>query len=211
MRLSTHIRRLRRRPSLALLGALWLLAGCNSQVQPMESREVSFQGQDFTVVSLDLHREALTLHWKNPDTNQPFGDIQSLREWGAANGKRLMFAANAGIYDQSYAPLGLYVESGKTLVPLNLFRGNPAAICPLDQWLPDETLQSIAAEQPRELRVPREPKLEIERLFEECLACALPALQFLKFRAGGFERLVRGFFRSLGFGDQRLDFLGRPP
>jgi PhzF family phenazine biosynthesis protein len=27
-----------------------------------------------------------------------------------------------------------------------LFRGNPAAICPLDQWLPDETMQSIAAE-----------------------------------------------------------------
>ena len=26
------------------------------------------------------------------------------------------------------------------------FRGNPAAICPLDQWLPDETLQAIAAE-----------------------------------------------------------------
>jgi PhzF family phenazine biosynthesis protein len=28
----------------------------------------------------------------------------------------------------------------------HLFRGNPAAICPLDRWLPDETLQSIAAE-----------------------------------------------------------------
>jgi PhzF family phenazine biosynthesis protein len=27
-----------------------------------------------------------------------------------------------------------------------LFRGNPAAICPLDHWLPDELLQSIAAE-----------------------------------------------------------------
>ena len=27
-----------------------------------------------------------------------------------------------------------------------LFRGNPAAVCPLDQWLPDPTLQSIAAE-----------------------------------------------------------------
>lgn len=26
------------------------------------------------------------------------------------------------------------------------FRGNPAAVCPLEQWLPDETLQSIAAE-----------------------------------------------------------------
>ncbi len=27
-----------------------------------------------------------------------------------------------------------------------LFRGNPAAVCPLEEWLPDETLQSIAAE-----------------------------------------------------------------
>jgi PhzF family phenazine biosynthesis protein len=27
-----------------------------------------------------------------------------------------------------------------------LFRGNPAAVCPLDKWLPDDILQSIAAE-----------------------------------------------------------------
>ena len=27
-----------------------------------------------------------------------------------------------------------------------VFRGNPAAVCPLQDWLPDETLQSIAAE-----------------------------------------------------------------
>ncbi len=26
------------------------------------------------------------------------------------------------------------------------FRGNPAAVCPLDRWLKDETLQAIAAE-----------------------------------------------------------------
>ena len=26
-----------------------------------------------------------------------------------------------------------------------LFAGNPAAVCPLDSWLPDETLQAIAA------------------------------------------------------------------
>ncbi len=27
-----------------------------------------------------------------------------------------------------------------------LFHGNPAAVCPLDRWLPDETLEAIAAE-----------------------------------------------------------------
>ena len=28
----------------------------------------------------------------------------------------------------------------------NAFGGNPAAVCPLDTWLPDETMQQIAAE-----------------------------------------------------------------
>jgi PhzF family phenazine biosynthesis protein len=28
----------------------------------------------------------------------------------------------------------------------SVFSGNPAAVCPIDQWLPDETLQAIAAE-----------------------------------------------------------------
>lgn len=27
-----------------------------------------------------------------------------------------------------------------------VFKGNPAAICPLEEWLPEETMQSIAAE-----------------------------------------------------------------
>src|SRR5262252_841970 len=27
-----------------------------------------------------------------------------------------------------------------------VFRGNPAAVCPLEAWLPDETLQAIACE-----------------------------------------------------------------
>ena len=27
-----------------------------------------------------------------------------------------------------------------------LFGGNPAAVCPLSEWLPDETMQAIAAE-----------------------------------------------------------------
>ncbi len=27
-----------------------------------------------------------------------------------------------------------------------LFTGNPAAVCPLESWLPDEVMQAIAAE-----------------------------------------------------------------
>lgn len=109
---------------LALLGSL---AGCSRQAQAVDSDEVVFDSQTFRVVSVDLGREALSLHWKDPESSQAYGDIETLRQWGIAHDRRLLFAANAGIYDRQFAPLGLYVEHGKTLVPLNLVRGNPAA------------------------------------------------------------------------------------
>ena len=88
---------------------------------------MAFEGQNYRVVHLDLKYEKLTLHWHETASGQPFGSIDALRQWGESRGKRLLFATNAGIYDRQYAPLGLYVEDGKTVVPLNLAHGNPAS------------------------------------------------------------------------------------
>ncbi len=88
---------------------------------------MSFAGQSYRVVRLDLKREPLSLHWRNPQTGQAFASIDALRQWGAARGQRLLFAANAGIYDTRFAPLGLHVEDSRALVPLNLAHGNPAS------------------------------------------------------------------------------------
>jgi uncharacterized protein YigE (DUF2233 family) len=118
-----------RRP-LSWLAALSLLAaasGCARQAQAVDSDDVVFESQTFRVVTVDLQREPLSLHWKDPESGQPYGTIETLRQWGMAHDRRLLFAANAGIYDRQYAPLGMYVENGRTLVPLNLVRGNPAA------------------------------------------------------------------------------------
>jgi len=104
-----------------------LLGACTQQVQAVDSRDVVFDSQTFRVVRIDLHRETLDLHWHDPDSGEPYGNIETLRQWGMARGQRLLFAANAGIYDRQSAPLGLYVENGKTLVPLNLAHGNPAS------------------------------------------------------------------------------------
>ncbi|MEI7036361.1 phosphodiester glycosidase family protein [Fulvimonas yonginensis] len=114
---------------LAPIAALLLaaLAGCAPQARALDSEERSFEGQSYRVVSIDLRREPLTLHWRAPEDGEPFGDIDSLRLWGEKHGRRLLFAANAGIYDAAYRPLGLYVEDGKALVPLNLAHGNPAS------------------------------------------------------------------------------------
>ncbi|WEN14458.1 phosphodiester glycosidase family protein [Rhodanobacter sp. AS-Z3] len=132
--MSSHIPRLphppRLRRLLHLLLPLVLLAvvpGCAPTAQALDSSDVAFDGQNYRIVHVDLKRENLSLHWRDPTSGQPFGSIETLRQWGEARGQRLLFAANAGIYDHKFAPLGLYVEDGKTLVPLNLAHGNPAS------------------------------------------------------------------------------------
>lgn len=114
---------------IALVPALLLFGvpGCTPTARAVDSREVAFEGQNFRVVQLDLKHDKLTTHWRDPDSGQPFGGIEPLRQWGAQRGQRLLFATNAGIYDHKFAPLGLYVEQGKTLVPLNQAHGNPAS------------------------------------------------------------------------------------
>jgi Predicted periplasmic protein len=101
--------------------------GCAPTAQALDSGELAFEGQNYRVVQLDLKRERLGLYWREPQSGQPFSSIESLRQWGEAHGQRLLFATNAGIYDHKFAPLGLYVENGKTVVPLNLAHGNPAS------------------------------------------------------------------------------------
>ncbi len=103
------------------------MPACAPTAQALDSGTLAFEGQNYRVVHLDLKREHLSLHWRDPQSGQPFSSIETLRQWGEARGRRLLFAANAGIYDRQFAPLGLHVENGKTVVPLNLAHGNPAS------------------------------------------------------------------------------------
>lgn len=103
------------------------LAACSPSSRAPHGGEVSLDGQSYRVVRIDLRHQTLSLHWRDPATGAPFASIEALRQWAQAHGQRLLFAANAGIYDANAAPLGLHVENGKTLVPLNLAHGNPAS------------------------------------------------------------------------------------
>ncbi|MFD1745370.1 phosphodiester glycosidase family protein [Rhizobium helianthi] len=51
-----------------------------------------------------------------------FKSFARLRDDLASRGQQLIFALNAGMYDDSYTPVGLYVEKGKLLQPLNTRR-----------------------------------------------------------------------------------------
>ncbi|HEY0179122.1 MAG TPA: phosphodiester glycosidase family protein [Dokdonella sp.] len=88
----------------------------------LQTRLVRAGDADVRVVELDLERDRLEAHWRDAD-GTPFASIDALKQWGAAHGRTLRFATNAGIYDRAFQPLGLYVEDGRTLRPLNTVKG----------------------------------------------------------------------------------------
>jgi len=112
---------------LAALIAVVLPAACTQALHGIASHDVVFDNVHYRVVTIDTAKSGLDLHWRDPATGKPFASIHALQQWGAAHRRQLLFAANAGIYDAQGEPLGLYVENGKTLKPLNTVHGNPAS------------------------------------------------------------------------------------
>jgi Predicted periplasmic protein len=78
----------------------------------------SLQVQSYEV---DRQQENITLRWKKPD-GKAWGSLYSLLADINGNGQVLM-AMNGGIYGKDYAPLGLYIEKGKKLAPVNRASG----------------------------------------------------------------------------------------
>ena len=106
-----------------------------------------------------------------------------------------------------------------------IFRGNPAAVCPLETWLPEATLQNIAAENnlsETAFTVPRDggfdlrwftPTIEMDLCGHATLAAA-----FVLFNERNFAGNAIGFHSRSGIlhvtrnGEiLRLDFPSRPP
>ena len=105
-----------------VLAATVALAACARSGHALESRLLRAGDDDYRVVDIDLAHDTLELHWLGPD-GRAIGSIEALRAAGDAQGRRLRFAANAGIYDREFRPLGLHIEAGRTLRPLNTARG----------------------------------------------------------------------------------------
>ena len=110
-----------RLPERLLALACGLFAVAAPAAATPEQRRVRFEAIDYQVVDIDLARDRLELHWKGDD--QALASIDGLRQWGRQRGRELEFATNAGIYDREFRPLGLHIENGRTLRPLNTVRG----------------------------------------------------------------------------------------
>ena len=77
------------------------------------------------ILSYVVHpdKQELCLYWKN-DSGQLLRSLQALKLYASSQNKELLFAMNAGMYKTDNSPLGLYIENGKTITPLNTKSGD---------------------------------------------------------------------------------------
>lgn len=88
-----------------------------------------FEGGRYTVCTVDPATADLRLFWQDDD-KQPFRDFSRVADAVAKQGRTLIFAMNAGMFENDFSPVGLYIENGTELRPANeaTRTGTPAQI-----------------------------------------------------------------------------------
>jgi uncharacterized protein YigE (DUF2233 family) len=82
----------------------------------------SFRGARYETGTIDPAKQDLRLYWDDGHGN-PLGNFTALEKQVKAEGGRLLFAANAGMFDPTSKPVGLLVQNGDEKFPLNLADG----------------------------------------------------------------------------------------
>lgn len=104
-----------------LLAPLLALAGCAPAREPA-CRATTFEGTRFTVCLMDTRRDTMRLVTKDR-TGAPLRSFSKVAESLGGRARDVRFAVNAGMFNEDGAPIGLYVENGRTLKPANTNEG----------------------------------------------------------------------------------------
>jgi uncharacterized protein YigE (DUF2233 family) len=103
---------MQRSGSFALIFLLCLAFGATRALAACAPK--SFDGAKFTLCSFDPRHDDIRLFLGGPD-GKPYGSLAALATALKANGERLMFAMNAGMFKEDLSPVGLYVENRRKL------------------------------------------------------------------------------------------------
>ncbi len=104
-----------------MLGALWcgltqLTIHADDPAPVLQS--VSFRGQSFFVHTVDPKKDDLEMFLKYSQ-GVYLHDFAGLETYVASKGEKLLFAANAGMFQPDSSPVGLLVQNGNETTPLN--------------------------------------------------------------------------------------------
>ena len=100
-----------RAAAIVLLTTLGM-SGCKEPAVDSACVSQTFERDDFIVCGFDAKQQALRLAWASPD-GAPYRGFAALSR--DVTEARVAFAMNAGMFDATGSPIGLYVEEGQRL------------------------------------------------------------------------------------------------
>ncbi len=100
-----------------LAAAALFLASQFARAEEHACKPYSFENNAYTLCEAPLSRFSIRLFWQRPD-GAPYSYLSALPKTDA-NGGRLAFALNGGMFHPDYKPVGLYIEDGRELVRAN--------------------------------------------------------------------------------------------
>lgn len=107
---------------MLLFVACTVLGGCarkSSGTRPSNAVDTS---RRFTTVRVDVRTNRIELFLRD-ETGRAINRFDHLAAWLASRKQHLRFAMNAGMYKTDFAPVGLLVQDGREISPLNLASG----------------------------------------------------------------------------------------
>ncbi len=114
--------------TLGLLLTIVLVVFCfsyleiNSQYKSELTKNLKLKNDQFISHVIDLKYQTLAFYWKGLD-GQRFKNFENLKNHLLISNKKLTFAVNGGMFDPAHEPVGLYIENGTLLTPLNTQEG----------------------------------------------------------------------------------------
>jgi uncharacterized protein YigE (DUF2233 family) len=79
-------------------------------------------GKAYAICAFDARKASIRLFLRD-EKGDVYGSFSNLAASLQRDGDVLLFAMNAGMYDENRFPIGLYIEAGKTLRPANTHSG----------------------------------------------------------------------------------------
>ncbi|MGH9551026.1 MAG: phosphodiester glycosidase family protein, partial [Terriglobales bacterium] len=104
-----------------LIGLLAIAADSQAARAASPCVPLPYRSVSYIACTVDLRAYLVRLFWKDSQ-QQPYGGFDRLPRRVADD--PIVFAMNAGMYEEDLSPVGLYVEDGKTLRPANLKNGS---------------------------------------------------------------------------------------